>query len=74
MNRRGVSYDVGRVMGMNGRPVFDPAVVHRELAIIRNDLHCNAVRICGRDLHRLMAVAEDALKQDLEVAASSALG
>ena len=45
MNGKGVSYDVGRVMGLNWRPVFDPAVVHRELEIIRDDLHCNAVRI-----------------------------
>ncbi len=67
MNRRGVSYDVGRVMYGNWRPVFDPTVVHRELAIIRNDLHCNAVRICGRDIDRLMTAAEDALGQGLEV-------
>jgi len=67
MNRRGVSYDAGRVLGMNWRPVFDPTVVHRELEIIKNDLHCNAVRICGRDLGRLMTAAEDGLKQDLEV-------
>jgi len=45
MNRKGVLYDVGRVMGVNWRPLFDPNVVHRELEIIKNDLHCNAVRI-----------------------------
>src|SRR5450759_1440471 len=67
MNRRGVSYDVGRVMYGNWRPVFDPTVVHRELEISKNDLHCNAVRICGRDVHRLMTAAEDALRQGLEV-------
>jgi hypothetical protein len=67
MNRRGVSYDVGRVMYGNWRPVFDPTVVHRELEIPKNDLHCNAVRICGRDVHRLMTAAEDALRQGLEV-------
>jgi hypothetical protein len=43
VNRRGVSYDVGRVLGLNWRPDFDPTVVHRELEIIKNDLHCNAV-------------------------------
>ncbi len=67
MNRKGVSYDVGRVMGFNWRPVFDPKIVHRELEIIKNDLHCNAVRICGRSVNRLTVTAEDALKQGLEV-------
>ena len=67
MNVRGVSYDVGRVMGMNWRPVFDPRVVHRELEIIKNDLHCNAVRICGLDIDRLMTAAEDAFGLGLEV-------
>jgi hypothetical protein len=67
MQRKGVSYDVGRVLGGNWRPVFDPKVVHRELGIIKNDLHCNAVRICGLDIDRLMTAAEDALEQGLEV-------
>jgi hypothetical protein len=68
MNRRGVCYDVGRVMtGRNWRPVFDARVVHRELEIIKNDLHCNAVRICGLDIERLVIATEDALKQGLEV-------
>jgi hypothetical protein len=67
MNCKGVSYDVGRVMGGNWRPVFDPKVVHRELEIIKDDLHANAVRICGLDANRLMTAAEDALKQGLEV-------
>jgi hypothetical protein len=62
-----VSYDVGRVMGLNWRPVFDRRVVHRELEIVRDDLHCNAVRICGRDIDRLTTAAEDALTLGLEV-------
>jgi hypothetical protein len=70
MNRKGVSYDVGRVMGINWRPIFDPQVVHRELEIIKNNLHCNAVRICGLGIARLMAAAEDALKQGLEIGLS----
>lgn len=73
MNRRGVSYDVGRVLGLNWRPVFDPAVVRRELQIIRDDLHCNAVRICGRDIDRLLTAAEDALVLGLEVWLSAEL-
>lgn len=68
MKRKGISYDVGRVMmGDNWRPTFDMKVVHRELEIIKNDLHCNAVRICGLDLDRLVTAAEDALKQGLEI-------
>ena len=67
MNRRGVCYDVGHVMTINWRPVFDMAVVHRELEIIQRDLHCNAVRIGGRDLKRVIKASEDALAQGLEV-------
>ena len=54
-------------MGSNWRPKFDPHIVHRELEIIKNDLHCNAVRICGQDIERLKVASEDALKQGLEV-------
>ena len=68
MNRKGVCYDVGRVMtGENWRPKFDSKIVHRELEIIKKDLHCNAVRICGLDAERLMTASEDALSQGLEV-------
>lgn len=67
MNRKGVLYDVGRVLGVNWRPHFDPKVVHRELSLIKNDLCCTAVKICGRDITRLMIAAEDALAQGLEV-------
>jgi hypothetical protein len=68
MRLRGVSYDVGRVLdGMNWRPAFDPAETRRELAIIRDDLHCNAVRICGADIGRVVSVAADALDLGLHV-------
>ena len=68
MNRKGICYDVGRVMmGSQWRPKFDPEQVHRELEIIKKDLHCNTVRICGLDLKRLEVAAEDALTQGLEV-------
>jgi len=59
---------VGRVLlGANWRPNFDTRVVNRELEIIKQDLHCNTVRICGLDIERLMVASEDALKQRLEV-------
>jgi hypothetical protein len=68
MKHKGINYDVGDVLeGFHMRPTFDAEVVHRELEIIKNDLHCNAVKICGLDLDRLMTAAEDALKQGLEV-------
>jgi hypothetical protein len=67
MRRRGVLYDVGRVLWVNWRPVFDPLVVRRELQIIRDDLHCNAVKICGRDIGRLTHAATIALDLGLEV-------
>ena len=67
MDRRGVSYDVGRVLGLNWRPDFDAAVVRRELQIIRDDLHCNAVRICGREIARLVTAATAATDLGLEV-------
>ena len=61
MKRKGVNYDVGRVMmGENWRPTFDSKIVHRELEIIKNELHCNAVRICGLAIDRLMTATEDA--------------
>jgi hypothetical protein len=67
VRRKGVLYDVGRVLWVNWRPVFDPVVVRRELQIIRDDLHCNAIKICGRDIDRLTFAAETALELDLEV-------
>ena len=46
MRGKGISYDTGWVRGgVNSRESFDPAVVARELRIIRDDLHCTAVRI-----------------------------
>jgi hypothetical protein len=54
-------------MAGNWRPEFDPKVVQRELAIIQNDLHCNAVRICGLDINRLVTAAGIALRLGLEV-------
>ncbi len=68
MNRRGVCYDVGRVMlGNNWRPIFNVEVAHREIEIIKNDLHCNTIRICGENIDRLVTAAEHALELGLEV-------
>ena len=68
MNRKGVCYDVGRVLeGALQRPLFDAPIIRREIKIIKDDLNCNAIRIQGLDIDRLTAAAEDALKQGLEV-------
>jgi len=67
MNRKGVCYDVGAVMAFNWRPHFDLKVVHREIEIIKTDLHCNAIRISGLSIDRLTTAAGDALEQGLEV-------
>ncbi len=68
MNRRGVCYDVGRVMlDKNFRPEFNVDIVKHELEIIKEDLHCNVVKICGRDVKRLMKASEFALNLGLEV-------
>jgi hypothetical protein len=69
MDTKGVCYDVGRVYGgvFRTRPVFDAETTRRELEIIRDDLHCNAVRLQGRDVGRLTTAAQDALALGLEV-------
>ena len=68
MNRRGVCYDVGRLMwGSDWRPDLRLDEAARELAIIRDDLHCNAVRICGQDLDRLIDTTATAVQLGLEV-------
>jgi hypothetical protein len=68
MRARGISYDTGFVFdGAIGRPSFDPEVVERELRVIRDDLHCTAVRVMGGDPERLEIVAALAADLGLEV-------
>lgn len=68
MRARGMTYDTGFVThGLMSRERFDPAVVRRELAIIRDDLHCNAVQITGGDPRRLELAAGAAAELGLEV-------
>ena len=69
MKRQGTAYDVGTVfgLGMSTRPHFSPDVVRRELEIIRRDLHCNAVKIGGRDPERIATAATYAMDLGLEV-------
>ena len=67
MNRKGVCYDVGSYMAFNWRPHFEGEQVRREIEIIKDDLHCNAVKITGTDIGRLSLAARHAVESGLEV-------
>ncbi|HEY2888458.1 MAG TPA: hypothetical protein VGJ17_07565 [Candidatus Limnocylindrales bacterium] len=79
MQHQGIHYDTGTVFRGPGyaistrRAALDMAVARRELEIIRDELHANAVRIVGSDIGRLTGVAEIALDLGLEVWFSPAL-
>ncbi|CUU57356.1 hypothetical protein Ga0074812_11216 [Parafrankia irregularis] len=68
MRARGMTYDTGLVThGRISREHLDPVVVRRELTVIRDDLHCNAVQIIGGDPGRLELAAGCAAELGLEV-------
>jgi hypothetical protein len=69
MKIKGIDYDLGVVYaeGISSRPTFDQAIVKREIEIIKNDLHCNAIRLNGHDIQRLTFAGECALDQGLQV-------
>ncbi|MFI7278039.1 hypothetical protein [Streptomyces sp. NPDC049879] len=68
MRARGMTYDTGFVVdGRISHERSDPALVRRELAVIRDDLHCNAVHIVGGDPDRLEQAAQAAAALGLEV-------
>jgi hypothetical protein len=67
MRARGIGYDAGFSFdGVSRRP-FDHALVRRELQVIRDDLHCTAVRLFGNDLDQLELAAGWAADLGLEV-------
>ncbi len=78
MLHQGVHFDTGTVFRGPGYAVAtrrrppDPATTKRELEIIRDDLHANAVRVVGSDIGRLAVTAEIALGLGLEVRLSPA--
>jgi hypothetical protein len=64
----GINYDVGFSSGgTTTHEPFDPDIVGREMQIIREDLHCDAVRITGADPDRLETAARHAAEAGLEV-------
>ncbi|MGW3044915.1 hypothetical protein ACWC9T_33865 [Kitasatospora sp. NPDC001159] len=68
MRAKGISYDTGFVRGgAYSRKLFEPAAVERELRIIRDDLHCTAVRIMGGEPDRIELAAGYAAALGLEV-------
>jgi hypothetical protein len=68
MRGKGITYDTGFVRdGEHSRPSFDPGLVERELRVIRDELHCTAVRITGGDADRLELAASTAVELGLEV-------
>jgi hypothetical protein len=68
MRGKGICYDTGFFnRGVSTHEPFDPEVVARELRVIRDDLHCNAVQVIGGDPDRLELAARCAAELGLEV-------
>jgi len=68
LRARGITYDTGFIgRAGSSRQDFDQAVVKRELRIIRDDLHCNAVRLTGGSPERLETAATFAAELGLEI-------
>jgi hypothetical protein len=68
MRAKGINYDTGFFnKGVSSREPFDIEVVKRELQIIRDDLHCTAVRVTGGDVERLEIAARIAAEIGLEI-------
>jgi len=67
---KGITYDTGFFRSGSAastRERFDPVVVGREMAVLREDLHCSAVRVTGGDPDRLEVAAGCAAEVGLEV-------
>lgn len=68
MRANGISYDTGFLAGgTSTHEPFDASVVRREMRVIRDDLHCTAVRVTGGDPSRLEIAATAAADLGLEV-------
>ncbi|WP_033346330.1 hypothetical protein [Catenuloplanes japonicus] len=64
----GMNYDTGFVSGgSTTHEPFDPETVRRDLRVIRDELHCDAVRITGGLQDRLEVAARLAAEAGLEV-------
>ncbi|MEV4163508.1 hypothetical protein [Nonomuraea dietziae] len=68
MRAKGISYDTGFVYnGVIGHTRLDSETVRREMRVIRDDLHCTAVRVMGGDPERIELAAAHAADLGLEV-------
>lgn len=68
MRGKGINYDTGFFnAGTSTHEPFDPDIVRREMRVIRDDLHCTAVRVTGGDAERLKLTATLAADAGLEV-------
>lgn len=68
MRARGINYDTGFLPGDQlSRKVFTEDAVRHDMATIAEDLHCDAVRVSGRDPERLETAARLAAQAGLEV-------
>src|SRR5207302_4898927 len=68
MQAKGITFDTGFLSaGTSTREPFDTEVVRREMRVIRDDLHCNAVRVTGGNADRLEIAATHAAGAGLEV-------
>ena len=68
MRGKGITYDTGFLnAGTSTHEPFDPVIVRREMRVIQDDLHCNAVRITGGDVERLAIAAAHAAHVGLEI-------
>ncbi|MFE9426795.1 hypothetical protein ACFYNO_27965 [Kitasatospora sp. NPDC006697] len=68
MRAFGINYDAGfSTGGTTTHEPFDPEQVRREMRVIREELHCDAVRITGADPGRLETAGRCAAEAGLEV-------
>jgi hypothetical protein len=68
MRGHGIAYDTGFVIdGVDSLEHFDGDLARRELTIIRDDLHCDAVQLVGSHPDRLELAARAAADLGLEV-------
>ncbi|MVZ99158.1 hypothetical protein F8568_001900 [Actinomadura sp. LD22] len=68
MRAYGITYDTGFASaGTTTHEPFDPDLVRREMRVIRDELHCDAVRVTGGVQDRLETAARHAADAGLEV-------
>ncbi|GAA0927585.1 hypothetical protein [Nonomuraea longicatena] len=66
--KKGINYDTGFLPGdAFSRKVFDAETVRREMRVIADELHCQAVRVSGDVPARLSVAAQAAAEAGLEV-------